>query len=67
MSTNKNEKGFLTSTQNGINYFLVLLSTMIPGVSDFLQSNPEIMAAMFGVVNVLWRTFITKYPVKGLT
>ncbi len=65
-------KPFIASSQNGANYLLTIAMgavTAIPAVQTFIAAHPvgaaNAVSGIFAVLNVLWRTFITKQPVQG--
>lgn len=61
-----NGKPLIFSTQNGVNVLVAMLAPFIPGVTEFVAAHPEVAIGAFSLLNILWRTFITKKPITSL-
>ncbi len=58
-------KPAIKSTQNWMNIAMMVLA-FVPGVKDIVAENPELALSILGVLNMIWRTFITKKPISGV-
>lgn len=63
-------KPAIKSSQNWANVGVVavlgVLGKTVPAVGDFLSAHPELVVSAVGLMNILWRTFITKKPIEGI-
>ena len=58
-------KPAVKSSQNIMNVVVPLLAVFIPGVKEFVANNPEVVLGLISVLNIVWRTFITKKPITS--
>jgi len=61
-----NGKPVIKSTQNGMNVLVGALAVFVPGIQDFVAANPEMAVGVFSILNIIWRTFITKSPISSV-
>lgn len=63
-------KPAIKSSQNWANVGAVaaigILGKTVPAVGDFLSAHPKLVVGAMGIMNILWRTFITKKPIEGI-